>query len=90
MVLSETQATYAHFHGPIADKGENSLYHYFNSTHTQRIDYYTEQEQAMVLSETQATYAHSHGLVDIKGENSLYHYVNLTQQVNLTAYLLLY
>ena len=38
---------------------------------SQRIDYYTEQEQAMVLSETQETHAHSHGLVGDKGENSL-------------------
>ena len=57
------------------------------TNNTQRIDYYTEQEQAMVLSETQETHAHSHGLVDNKGENSQYHYIKLKPY---TAYLLLY
>ena len=84
MVLSETQVTHAHSHGPVDDKGENSLNHYINLTHTQRIDYYTEQEQAMVLSETQVTHAHSHGPVDDKGENSLNHYINLTHTVKIS------
>ena len=59
------------------------LVHFHISFLSQRIDYYTEQEQAMVLSETQETHAHSHGPVDNKGENSQYHYINLTQY---TAY----
>ena len=47
------------------------------TNHTQRIDCYTDQEQAMVLSEIQTTHAHSHGTVEDTGENSLHHYINL-------------
>ena len=32
MVLSEIQATHAHSHGPVDDKGEISQYHYINLT----------------------------------------------------------